>query len=242
MLIPPPLEKPLLLSQVLLRSLGTQISLYYGDRIPAGGPILFISNHRSFMDALLLMVVADRSIHFACHPYMTQVPILRDVIEQLGCLPLSSQPEQNFFQRASLLLQNRQAVGIFPEGAPSMITPLKPSQVGTFERGFAHLALRLPLPELQIVPVAIAALEETCYSVLPLKCFSWFDPSEPMFKQEGWHPLIVYQRVSLLVGSPWSISPSVRASYQGRTAIRIAAELSEQCQTQIQNLLQEGYY
>jgi 1-acyl-sn-glycerol-3-phosphate acyltransferase len=227
----PPFEKALFIAQTLLSLLNTQVLIHNGDRIPAGGPVLFVSNHRSFMDALLLMEVANRSIRFACHRYMSQVPLLREVTTQLGCLPLRTgkRGQRDFFRQATQLLQSQQAVGIFPEGASAMVDIGQPAHVGYFHRGFAHLALQADLPDLQIVPIAIASQQETCQPVLPLQLLSWFDPSEPLFHQ-----------VEVLVGQPWQVSVAERNSYRtGGKAI--AKQLSERCQQSVQALLTEAY-
>ncbi len=88
-----------------------------------------------------------------------------------------------------------------------MVQFTKPSYMGEFQRGFAHLALRatsagtmLPVQDLALLPVAIASLEETNTSAVPLKLLSLFDPSEPLFNQSGWHPLVIYSRVAILIG------------------------------------------
>lgn len=236
-------EKPLIISRLLLPALGTQAFLHHKDRIPAGGPILVISNHRSFMDAPLLMVAINRSIRFACHHYMVRVPLLREMVEQLGCLPLEAQgrQQQRFFQAAGQLLQTRQTVGIFPEGTPPMVQVTPPQEVGTFQRGFAHLALRVPASELAILPIAIVAESEINKPTLPLKLFSLFDPSEPLFNQAGRHPLVLYQRVNVLVGRPHWISPSERQGYRGKGARTVINDLSEHCRSEIKDLLCQGY-
>jgi 1-acyl-sn-glycerol-3-phosphate acyltransferase len=237
----PPVEKPLLIAQTLLSLLNTQVLVHNGDRIPRVGPVLFISNHRSFMDALLLMEVAKRSIRFACHRYMSQVPLLREMTTELGCLPLRAdrRGQQDFFRQATQILQNQQAVGIFPEGASAMVDIGQPAQVGHFHRGFAHLALQADLADLQIVPIAISSQQETCQPMFPLQLLSWFDPSEPLFQQAGWHSMVVYHRVEVLVGEPWRISAAERDSYRsGGKAI--ARDLSERCQQSIQALLTGG--
>lgn len=233
---------PLLVSRLMLPALGTQSFLHHEDRIPNSGPILVVSNHRSFMDVPLLMVAINRSIRFACHHYMSQVPVLRQMTEQLGCLPLAAQGQrqQSFFQMVGQLLQARQMVGIFPEGTPSMVQPIRPEEVGEFHRGFAHLALRAPVPELAVLPVAIAADLETSRPIFPLKLLSWFDPSEPLFDQAGWHPLVLYQRVNVLVGRPHWVTPSERQEYQGKGARAVVTELSDRAQAEIKNLLTQG--
>jgi len=236
-------ERPLLVSQLLLSSLGTRLFMHHGDRVPVEGPILIVSNHRSFIDAPLLMVATNRSIRFACHHYMSQVPVMRQVVAQLGCLPLDK-PEcrqRRFFAQATQLLQKQQIVGIFPEGTPPMVKVTAPGSVGDFQRGFMHLALRAEMPDLAILPVAIAAVEETCTAVAPLKLLSWFDPSEPLFRQGGWHPMVIYQQVNVLVGRPRWLTSSERQRYQGRAAKALVNELSHHCREEIKQLLHQSY-
>jgi 1-acyl-sn-glycerol-3-phosphate acyltransferase len=237
------LHDPLFLSQQLLAALGTQIFSYHQDRVPSSGAVLVVSNHRSFMDAPLLMAAINRPIRFACHHYMGQVPLMREVVTRLGCFPLDApqQRQQNFFDQATQLLQIQQAVGVFPEGAQPMVQPAKAEKVGEFHRGFAHLALRAPIQDLAVLPVAIASYEESINSVVPLRLLSWFDPSEPLFDQEGWHPMVIYQRVHILVGRPVWITASQRQSYQGKRAKAVVADLTAHCHSEISSLLYQGY-
>lgn len=237
-------HSPLHLSQFLLSALGTKVYRHYQDRVPTDGAMLIISNHRSFMDAPLLMAAVNRPIRFACHHYMGQVPGLRELVDQLGCFPLDA-PEQrqhSFFDRATQLLQAQQAVGVFPEGAQTMITRTSPTAMGTFQRGFAHLALRAPIDHLAILPVAIASYEEADNLAFPLRLLSVFDPSEPLFAQEGWHPMVIYRRVNLLIGRPCWINPAQRELYQGKQAKSAVTELTEHCHAEIHQLLQQGCY
>lgn len=246
-------NSPLQISHGVLAALGTQIFRYYEDRIPHSGPVLVVSNHRSFMDAPILMRTIERPIRFACHHYMGQVPVMREIVTgQLGCFPLDAleNRRQSFFQQSLKLLQSAQAVGVFPEGTQPMVQFTKPKYIGKFQRGFAHLALRAtaartthPLgQDLVILPVAIASLEETNTSAVPLKLLSLFDPSEPLFDQSGWHPLVIYRRVAILIGRPYWITPQQRQQYQGKQAKTVVAEVTNYCQTEIANLLRQGCY
>lgn len=235
---------PLLISQQMLTALGTKTFFYHQDRVPADTGVLIVSNHRSFMDAPLLMAATNRSVNFACHHYMGQVPVLRELVTRLGCFPLDA-PEQRqhgFFDQATQLLRSRQVVGIFPEGAQPMVKVTPPQDLTPFHRGFAHLALRAPIQDLVVLPVAIAPHQETVSSLFPLKFLSWFDPSEPLFDQGGWHPLIVYQRVSVLVGRPVWITPAQRQAYQGKQAKVLVTDLTERCKGEIDTLLRRGHW
>ena len=234
-------QSPLLLSRQLLALAGTRIYSHYPDRIPRESAVIVVSNHRSFMDAPVLMAALNRPVRFACHHYMGQVPLLREFILRLGCFPLDAveQRQQSFFHQATHLLRTQQAVGIFPEGAEPMVHLTAARQMGEFHRGFAHLALRAPVAHLAVLPVAIVSQQETTEFPIPLKLLSWADPSETLFNQEGWHPMVRYQQADVLVGHPLWITASQRQSYQGKQARSVVADLLEHCQTEISSLLQQ---
>jgi 1-acyl-sn-glycerol-3-phosphate acyltransferase len=237
------MPSPLLISQQLLTLMGTRLFIHHQNRVPSDSAILVVSNHRSFMDAPLLMAAIDRPIRFACHHYMGQVPVLREFVTRLGCFPLDApdQRQQMFFHQATQLLQTRQAVGVFPEGAQPMVQLTCPSDMGEFQRGFAHLALRAPITDLAILPVAIASHAESTTSPFPLKLLSWFDPSEPLFNQSGWHPMVVYQHVDVLIGRPLWITNAQRQSYRGKQARAVVSDLTTHCQAEIDHLLRHSF-
>ena len=238
-------NSPLDISRSFLATISTKMFRYYEDRIPQDASVLVVSNHRSFMDAPVLMEALSSPIRFACHHYMGQVPIMREIVTgQLGCFPLES-PENrqhSFFQQSQTLLQSKQMVGVFPEGTKPMVKFTPPNQVGQFHRGFAHLALRSQVEDLAILPIAIASLEEISTSALPLRVLSLFDPSEPLFNQPGLHPLVIYRRLAVLIGRPYWIMPQHKEKYQGKQGKIVVAELTEHCHGEIAKLLRQGCY
>jgi len=237
-------DSPLQISRWLLATMGTRLFVSYEDRIPPDSAVLVVSNHRSFMDAPVLMQAVGRPIRFACHHYMGQVPVMRDIVKQLGAFPLDA-PEhrqQSFFQQAIGLLETRQVVGVFPEGGQPMVRFTDPNTMGKFQRGFAHLAMRAPVKDLAVLPVAIASQEESNNSAVPLKVLSFFDPSEPLFNQGGWHPMVVYRRASVLIGRPYWITPKAREQYQGKQAKTVVTDLIGYAQEEISSLLRQGFY
>lgn len=238
------LDQPLQISRSLLLALGTRFFVHHEDRIPQSGAMIVVSNHRSFMDAPLLMAGINRPIRFACHRYMEQVPILREVVNALGCLPVgdSSQSRQSFFQRASQVLQEPQVVGIFPEGGQPMVRCTRPQEMGKFHRGFAHLAFRAAIPDLAVLPIAIAPQSETIYPAFPLRLLSFFDPTEPLFQQSGWHPLVIYHRVNLFMGRPYWLNLSSQESYKGKAVKTRVADLTQHCHTEISSFLDQASF
>lgn len=237
------LDTSLLISQGILSSCGTRTVVRHRDRIPSDSALLVVSNHRSFLDAPLVMATLGQSISFACHHYMSQVPVLKELISAMGCFPLDAagQQHQTFFQSATQSLKENRPVGIFPEGARPMVNTTHPDQMGEFHRGFAHLALRVPVKKLAILPMAISSIQETVSPTVPLRLLSWFDPSEPLFDQAGWHPAVNYQRVTVSIGHPIRVTAAHRQRYHGRQAGRLAKELTQSCHTEISQLLQQGF-
>jgi 1-acyl-sn-glycerol-3-phosphate acyltransferase len=230
----------LFVSRQFMATLGTQIAVTGPGHIPKQSAILIVSNHRSFMDAALLMTALNLPIHFACHRYMGQVPVMKDVIDRLGFIPLDEphQSYKSFFDRASLLLQNQEAIGVFPEGAQPMVQDTDPRSIGKFQRGFAHLALRAPIENLVVLPVAIAAHQELKSSLFPVRWLQMLDPLEPLFDRPDWHPLVLYQQVQVAIGHPIHVFMQEKQDYHGRQALAWVRDLTERCQEEIRSLLQ----
>ena len=237
-------DTPLHLSRWLLATLGIHSTVYYPERLPITRNVLIVSNHRSLLDAPLLMAATDRPVRFACHHYMSQVPLLREFITSLGGFPLDApgQRQKVFFQQAMHLLAEQQTIGVFPEGASPMVHASDPHEVGSFHRGFAHLALRAPVKQLAIIPVAISSHAESKTMVAPLKMFSLFDPSEPLFDQPGWHPAVIYHQVNVLIGNPIWVTDTDRQCYQGKQAGMLAKDLTHACHQEIASLLSHDCY
>jgi len=79
--------------------------------------------------------------------------------------------------------------------------------------------------------------EVNATTVVPLKFLGLFDPTEPLFNQPGWHPIVVYRRVAVLIGRPYWINASHRQQYQGKQARSVVTEVSEYCYSEIYGLL-----
>ena len=235
-------ERSRLLAQVMLKFFNVKYSLDYGERIPSGEPLIVISNHRSFLDAALLLEAIPGSLRIACHHFMGKTPGLKQFVSWLGCFPLAAnnQGQQYLFRTAQNLLTDRQWLGVFPEGALPMVEPPNCDQVGKFQRGFAHLVYRLKIDNLTVLPVAIASLEETKYQSFPISWLSKLDPYEPIFKRKGLHPVIIYDRVKLVVGHPHRLSYEQKQAYKGKQARQMVSDLTNSCQQQIAELLKEG--
>lgn len=235
---------PNLIAQSLLSAVNLQLTQAYTSRIPQDIPTIVVSNHRSFLDAPILIDTIPNPLRIACHHYMGQTPVVREVVTALGCFPLAEadRRQQHFFSQASQLLTSRQWVGLFPEGTKPMIEPTAPHEIGEFHRGFAHLAWKVPIANLAVLPVAIASLSETTYPTIPIRWLKYFDRQEPFFERSGSHPMLVYHRVHVAIGRPYLLKPQQKAQYKGKQAKILATELTEYCQQEITELLKQGTY
>ena len=235
---------PNLIAQSLTSAVNLQLTCSYASRIPQDIPTIVVSNHRSFLDAPILIRTIPNTLRIACHHYMGQTPVVRDIVDSLGCFPLGSakQRQRQFFQQASQFLTPQQWVGLFPEGTRPMIEPTAPDEIGEFHRGFAHLAWKAPVDSLAVLPIAIASLSETNYPSIPISWLKQFDRDEPFFQRQGLHPMLVYHRVNVLFGRPYLISQAQKQEYKGRQAKVLATDLTNYCQDQITGLLREGTY
>jgi len=229
------------LSQLILAATGVRAFTYYQHRLPLAGPAIVVSNHRSFLDPLALMCGLHCSLRTACHHYLGQVPLLRDLVQSFGCFPLA-QPErrsQSFLVQAADLLRRGQWVCIFPEGAVPMVELTSPWEVGQFQRGFAHLALRADIPQLAVLPVAIASLQETVTPTIPIRWLRWFDSAEDLFERPGQHPLVFYQRLNIAIGRPYWIAPRHRSLYRSKQRQEIVTRINQHCRQEIVRLLRQ---
>jgi 1-acyl-sn-glycerol-3-phosphate acyltransferase len=232
--------------------LGLNAKVQHPERVPVRTPLLIVSNHRSFLDPLLLVSCLGLPINFVCHRYMGNVPILREVLQTFGAFPFADDSEspsgdsvgaqlrqrnwqQNMLLDARRLLKQGNAVGIFPEGAAPMLDTVG-QHISPFYRGFAHVALQANVPNLQILPVGIAANTEMRLPLVPLSLLHYIDPAEPLFKQEGWHPAVFYQDVTIRVGHPLAID-GYQDRYYGKQAGVVARDLTQFLADEVTNLL-----
>lgn len=227
------------LAQDLLKFLGLNVQVQNPERMPDRGALLIVSNHRSFLDPLLLTSFLRTPINFVCHRYMGNVPILKELLQTCGAFPLTSQSwHQQMLQDAKNLLQQGKAVGIFPEGAAPMLNTNIPQHLSPFYRGFAHLALQATVPHLQILPVGIYAGTEMRWPAVPLSLLHQIDPLEPLFQQDGWHPAVFYQDVSIRIGHPFTID-SYQDRYHGKQAGAVVRELTQIMAAEVTYLLSQ---
>ncbi len=121
------------------------------DNIPEKGGALFVCNHTSWMDALLLLASTDRQIRFLMFKDIYEKRWIRWGARILGVIPISSEQRPReliqSLQTASDAIRNGEVVCIFAEGQITRIGQLLP-----FRRGMERIMKNVDAP---IVPVAL---------------------------------------------------------------------------------------
>ena len=112
-------------------------------------PAILISNHASWLDALILLAVFDRPVRLTPKAALFAVPILGAVLRRLGHLPIERGGVEH---RMRSYVHIRAAargdlVHFFPEGTITPATGVAPFRLGAF-----RLAAELGYP---LVPIAI---------------------------------------------------------------------------------------
>lgn len=98
---------------------GTDITVYGRENIPDDGNVLFVGNHRSIFDILILYVNTKRPTGIISKKEMNKVPIFNIWMRNIGCLFLDREDIRQGLKTilaAVDLVKAGMCMAIFPEG------------------------------------------------------------------------------------------------------------------------------
>ena len=130
------------------------------ERVPVSGGALFVCNHVSWVDAILVGVASQRHVRFMMYQGTYERWFVEPWARVLGIIPISSEQKPRemlkSLQEASDAIKSGDIVCIFAEGQITRIGNLLP-----FRRGFERIMKDLDAP---IVPVALDGVWGSIFS------------------------------------------------------------------------------
>src|SRR6478735_11730921 len=131
-----------------------------GSNVPRTGPVIFASNHLSFLDSIAIPVTAPRPVHFlAKSSYFDGKGfsglLSREFFTAIGAIPVqrgAGQAALDALGQQRRLLDEGKAVALYPEGTRSLDGRLYKGRTGV-----AFLALQTGAP---VVPVGLIGTDK----------------------------------------------------------------------------------
>ena len=123
------------------------------EHIPTDGPVIFASNHRSFLDPFVIATLIRRPMYYVAKRELFRHRLQGWFLNSLGAFPVDrGRSDAEMIATAKAILARGDCVLIFPEG-----TRIRPGALGTPRRGVGRLALESGAP---VVPLAVIGTED----------------------------------------------------------------------------------
>ena len=131
------------------------------ENLPEEGAAVLVSNHVSFVDALVIAAACHRPIRFVMDRNYFHLPVLNFFCRTVGAIPIASRKEdpqlvEQAFDAVARALEEGSLVCIFPEGRLTANGDL-----GPFRPGIERVIARTPVP---VVPLALCGLWGSFFS------------------------------------------------------------------------------
>jgi 1-acyl-sn-glycerol-3-phosphate acyltransferase len=127
--------------------------LYFGRAynrkyVPLEGPLLFVCNHQSFYDPMIVGYSLDREVDYMARDTLFKHPLFGRIIRSFNAFPVKrGEADLTAIKETLRRLKDQRAVLLFPEGTRSL-----DGRISEFKPGVALLAKKANCP---IVPVVI---------------------------------------------------------------------------------------
>jgi acyl-[acyl-carrier-protein]-phospholipid O-acyltransferase/long-chain-fatty-acid--[acyl-carrier-protein] ligase len=116
------------------------------EHVPVCGGVLFLPNHLSYVDALIIQMACPRRLRFVAHEQLKHHWFFNWVLRLSGAIVVSPRSSLASTRRVIKELRAGEAVCLFPEGAIS-----RTGQLMEIQRGFELMALKSGIPVIPVV-------------------------------------------------------------------------------------------
>lgn len=137
---------------------GSKVKVSGKENIPKNEAVVFVSNHQSYFDIILLVACVPKSKGFIAKDELKKFPILRSWMENINCVLIErGNPRKGLLaiKEGINLLKNGYSMVLFPEGTRS-----SDGELNKFKPGSLKLATKSGVP---VVPVTING----AYRIMP---------------------------------------------------------------------------
>ncbi len=146
---------------IILTTFIYRIRVIGKHHMPKEGAAIFVCNHISYMDALIILAKSRRPVRFIMYYKIFSVPVLSWLFKTANAIPIASRREDDKIYQDAILqvreaLQNGEIVGIFPEGK---IT--SDGEIDVFKSGVEIMLKNDPVP---VIPMALENLWGSFFS------------------------------------------------------------------------------
>lgn len=131
----------------LVRMLGVRPRILGMEHLAGGGPFVYVPNHQSHLDILLLLAFLPGRTRFAAKQELWRHPVMAAILDTLGMVPIDRERPEGSVDILNRAAASGDSFVIFPEGTRSRDGRLLP-----FKKGAFVLAIAAGLP---VVPVTL---------------------------------------------------------------------------------------
>jgi 1-acyl-sn-glycerol-3-phosphate acyltransferase len=156
---------------VLYWSVRIIFSLYFRikvqglDNVPRKGPLLILVNHLTLLDPPMAAVLMPRPVYFMAKVELFEYPVLGWLIKHLHAFPVHrGHPDRQAIRISLDLLNNQEALMIFPEGHRSKTGALQEARAGAVYLAQKSGCLCLPIG----ISGHYGFRKTICYSIGPV--------------------------------------------------------------------------
>lgn len=153
-------------AQLFLKSAGLSPDVAHLERLAPGGPCIYVANHASYVDSIVLLAALPADFRFVAKRGLTKSWILRFALHAVDAILVESLEPARGVEAADALMravEGGESLGVFPEGTFVRTPGVLPFRLGAF-----LVAARAHVP---VVPIALAGTRNVLHdgSWLPRK-------------------------------------------------------------------------